>query len=192
MPRIPYERVFLRGWIRYVAERLVSPALDDAPPQTTYERTFRWHLGEGERPSLFLFRRCVHEGGARAGSERNLTPFDAVLIDGHHDYEWVRHALAERGACVRSGGVILVQRRPGGFERALLALHAWAADGAVSVRWPRQAGLEIAKVFEDLREAALDDVARPEHRHADLRDLREDFEHEALSEARHPLIGQTG
>ena len=181
MTRVPYERSFLRDWIRRVAEAPVdrSEALG-RPPQTTYERTFRWHLGAGDRPNLFLFRRGT-SGVSPDGRDTMLTPFDAVLIDGQHNYEWARHDLAERGACVRPGGVILVHRTRGGFDRALSALHAWAADASLSLRWPHHSSLEVAKVFEDLRAAAHDEGARPGLLN-ELRDLREDFEHEAAND----------
>jgi hypothetical protein len=179
MPRVPYERRFLRDWIRGVAESPVARSRAVASPQTTYEETFRWHLGPGDRPNLFLFRHA----SALTSDEPQLLPFDAVLIDGHHGYEWVRHELAERGACVRPGGVILVHRARGGLSRALLALHAWAADGAVKLRWPRQSALDVAQVFEDLRTAARGGGDAPRRAiDAELRDLREDFEHEAASD----------
>lgn len=178
MTRVPYEKRYLREWIRRVAESRASAF--SGPPQTTYEQTFRWYLGARDRPSLFLFRR-----GPYGVDDARLIPFDAVLIAGDHDYEWVRHELAERRAYVRPGGVILVHRVRGGFDRALLALHAWATDPSASVRWPHEGSLEVAKVFEDLRAAALDvrgvSVAESTSE-LELRDLREDFEHEAAND----------
>jgi hypothetical protein len=183
MGRVAYESGFLRSWIRGVAETPVHrPAPLPRPPQTTYEETFRWHLGPGDRPNLFLYR--ASEIGRAASDERDgLSWFDAVLIDGQYGYEWVRHELAERGARVRPGGTILVHRTRGGFDRALLALHAWAADPSVSIRWPHASSLAVAKVFEDLRAAVLDGRGGERGHGIELRDLREDFEHEAVNDS---------
>jgi hypothetical protein len=82
---------------------------------------------------------------------------------------------------VRPGGVILVHRTRGGFDRALVALHAWAADPSLTIRWPHHSSLEVAKVFEDLR-AAANEGGRPARGADELRDLREDFEHEAAND----------
>ncbi len=171
MPSVPYESAFLRHFVARVAG---SASRGEATAvQTTYERTFRWHAGRADGPNLFLHRRYATLTGAAAHVP--LAPFDSVLIDGQHGYECVRHDLAERGARVRPGGVILVHRARRHLDHVLAALSAWAAGAA---RWPQEESRELVKVFEDLRAAAFEGPRPP-----DLRDLREDFESEATGAA---------
>ncbi len=190
MSRVPYERSYLRRWIRNVA---ASPSGRRASAGTrlesTYEDTFRWQVGSSDRPSVFLFRR----GGAPVGMGDacvGLTPFDAVLVDACHGYEWVRYELAELGACVRPGGVFLVPRARSGLDRALSALHAWADDAGRARAWPHQASQEVLKVFEDLRAATPGGAELSGD--PQLRDLREDFADEAASEGWGSAVARAG